>query len=244
VLNVAHRGASGHAPEHTFSAYDLALTTGADALELDVHMTRDGALVVFHDATLDRVTGRSGLVRDASLAELKALDAGAWFGPRRRGLRIPTLGEVFTRYGTATGYYVEMKDPELYPGMEEELVRAIAEHGLSRHAVVQSFSAPGLQRVVELDSALPVVRLYPEGAPISQTLEETARYATGIGPSLDDVDAALVARARTLGLRVLVYTVDSPADMRALAALGVDAIVTNFPARLARSRVTTAGALR
>lgn len=243
MLNVAHRGASGNAPENTVASFDLALEMDADALELDVHMTRDGVLVVLHDATLDRVRGRSGFVRDASLDELKALDVGAWFGPSWRGLRVPTLEEVFGRYGSATRYYVEMKDPELYAGMEEALVRTIDGHGLGRDAVVLSFSAPGLHRVHDLDPAQPVLRLYPERAPIARTVPDSALYATGIGVAVEDVDAALVERAWAAGLDVLVYTADSFAEMRALADLGVDAVVTNFPERLAAGGVTTAAAL-
>src|SRR4051812_8979102 len=99
VAIIAHRGASGHAPEHTFAAYDRAVHFGADYLEQDLQVTADGELVVLHDATLDRTTDGAGQVDEHTLAELRALDAGAWFAPGFSGQRVPTLDEVLTRYG-------------------------------------------------------------------------------------------------------------------------------------------------
>src|SRR5439155_1528352 len=127
VLNIGHRGASGYAPEHTFASYDLALKLGADYIEQDVQMTSDGVLVVTHDETLDR-TARgpaedcTGPVKTKTLAQIKRCDAGSWFGPQFEGERIPTLEEVFQRYGRQANYYIETKSPEIYPGMEEALL--------------------------------------------------------------------------------------------------------------------------
>lgn len=240
---VAHRGASGSAPEHTFPAYDLALEAGADALELDVHLTRDRVPVVLHDATLDRVAGQPDFVADVSLEELKRLDAGAWFGARWRGLRIPTLAEVFRRYGTATRYYVEIKDPELYPGIERKVSGLIRTHGLTARATVMSFSGAGLRRVRRAGLGLPLIHLYPEGARPHVAVD--ASCAHGIGLWRGDVDEATFEAARAAGIETLVYTVDSFVEVRALSALGVDHLVTDFPSRLtARRSVTTAGALR
>ncbi len=248
MLNVAHRGASGVAPEHTFPAYDLALALGADYLEQDVHMTRDGVLVVLHDATLDRTTSCSAFVADLTLGELQALDAGSWFNgaypararPEYAGLRIPTLEEVFRRYGTGARYYVETKDPELYPGMEEELLRLVYACGLHGRALIQSFSVQSLQKTHALDPAIPLIRLHPEvGAPaIAETLPETACYAAGIGPRHTDVDEALVKAAHDLQLAVHPHTVDAIHGMRALGELGVDGVFTNYPGRLARVLTT------
>lgn len=248
-MNIAHRGASGLAPEHTFAAYDLALASGADYLEQDVHMTRDGVLVVLHDATLDRTAwGRSGWVAELTLEQLRPCDVGSWFNhaypeharPCFSGLRVPTLEDVFSRYGTAARYYVELKDPELYPGMEEELIRLLGEHGLcdaptTRPVIVQSFLSRSLEKVRSLAPSLPLVRLYPAlgAAAVTRTLEETARYAAGIGPFAGDVTRELVAQAQELGLEVHPYTVDSRDEMVALARLGVDGLFTNFPGRLA-----------
>ena len=124
-LNIGHRGASGHAPEHTFPAYDLALADGADYIEQDLQLTKDGVLIVLHDATLDR-TARgpqencTGPVIGKTLAQIRTCDAGTWFNerfpdrarPEYAGLVIPTLDEVFTRYGNRVRYYIETKNPK------------------------------------------------------------------------------------------------------------------------------------
>ena len=151
VLNIGHRGASGYAPEHTLPAYDLALKMGADYIEQDLQLTSDGVLVVLHDETLDRTarpTAESapgdctGLVREKTLAQIKTCDVGTWFNetypqyaqPEYVGLKIPTLEEVFQRYGKSANYYIETKSPESAPGMEEELLRLMDEYGLTEPA--------------------------------------------------------------------------------------------------------------
>lgn len=217
------------APEHTFPAYDLALDLGADGLELDVHMTRDGVLVALHDATLDRVTGTSGFVADSSIAELKRLDAGSWFGPGWRGLSIPTLAEVFARYGRRTRYYVELKDPELYPGIEDELLRLVESHGLGGRVTVMSFSGPCVERTAA--AGIPVVRLCREGAPIDPVLRAAAGYAYAIGACASDLGRGLVRQAHALGLGVFAYGADAPGATAALAEAGVDGVFTDWPGR-------------
>src|ERR1700681_4503232 len=126
VWVVGHRGAMGHRPENTLASFEHALELGADWIELDVHLTRDGALAVIHDESVDRTTDGHGLVRDHSLLELKLLDAGAWFGPGFVGERVPTLDEVleFAR-ARNTVVDIEIKNaPIFYAGIEEAVVRA------------------------------------------------------------------------------------------------------------------------
>lgn len=258
VLNVGHRGASGYAPEHTIPAYDLALKMGADYIEQDLQMTRDGVLVVLHDETLDRTarpTAESapgdctGLVREKTLAQIKTCDVGSWFNeaypqyakPEYVGLRIPTLEEVFQRYGKSTNYYTETKSPESAPGMEEELLRLMDEYGLTQPAakkwqvLIQSFSPASLQKIHALNPSLPLIQLF-SSSETSQTiqarLDATRTYAVGIGPSKSDVDAALVDAAHARCLDVHPYTVNETPEMRQLVALGVDGMFTNFPDRL------------
>src|SRR5262245_55585750 len=135
VLNIGHRGASGYAPEHTIPAYDLALPLGADYIEQDLQLTSDGVLVCLHDTELDR-TARgaaencTGSVGDKTLAQIKTCDVGSWFNdanpglarPEYVGLQIPTLEEVFVRYGRRVNYYIETKSPETADHMEERLL--------------------------------------------------------------------------------------------------------------------------
>ena len=221
MLVIAHRGASGYAPEHTFAAYDLALEMGADYLEQDLQMTRDGVLVVLHDETLDRTTDCTGPVRAHTLAEVKECDE-----------RVPTLEEVFQRYGRTANYYIETKSPEIYPGMEEALLALLRRYGVG--ALVQSFSAESLRRMHALEPSVPLVQLAPAGH--VPDLVQVAAYAQALGPAASDVDAELVAAAHAHSLAVHAYTVDDEAEMRRLMALGVDGMFTNFPDRLAALR--------
>ena len=258
VLNIGHRGASGYAPEHTIPAYDLALQMGADYIEQDLQLTKDGVLVALHDDTLDRTAEAppgvpkrfcSGPVIKRTLEQIKMCDVGSWFNetyPQYAkeeyvGLQIPTLEEVFQRYGTSVNYYIETKNPEAAPGMEEELLRLMEKYGLISPAaqdwqvLIQSFSAASLQKIHALESSLPLIQLF-DGTETSETvqaqLDLVRIYAVGIGPSKTDVDAALVEAAHARCLDVHPYTVNETAEMESLIALGVDGMFTNFPDRL------------
>jgi glycerophosphoryl diester phosphodiesterase len=240
VAIVAHRGASGHAPEHTFAAYDRAVELGADYLEQDLQQTADGTLVVLHDDTLDRTTNGTGRVDAHTLAEVTALDAGAWFGAEFAGQRVPTLDEVLARYGHRQRYYIETKAPERADAMEERLVGVLRAHDLVEPAaaaaqvLVQSFSAASLRLVRELEPRLPLIQLVGERSADRLTrLGEIAEYASGIGPARHLVDAELVAAAHAHGLVVHPYTLVTPEDHAAAVALGVDGGFTNFPDRFA-----------
>ena len=175
VLNIGHRGASGYAPEHTIPAYDLALEQGADYIEIDLQMTADGVLVAMHDDTLDRTATApegvpeeycTGLVIEKTLEQIKQCDVGSWFGPEYAGEQIPTLEEIFQRYGTSVNYYIETKNPEAAPGMEAELLRLMEEYDLIKPAekrwqvLIQSFSAESLMTIHEMNSELPLIQLY------------------------------------------------------------------------------------
>jgi glycerophosphoryl diester phosphodiesterase len=250
VLNIGHRGASGYAPEHTIPAYDLALEQGADYIEIDLQMTKDGVLVALHDDTLDRTADApegvpkrfcSGPVIKRTLEQIKMCDVGSWFGPEYAGEQIPTLEEIFQRYGTSVNYYIETKNPEAAPGMEEELLRLMEVYKLIEPAednwqvLIQSFSAESLMTIHEMNEDLPLIQLFSStetSKTIRDQLDLVSTYAVGIGPSMTDVDAALVEAAHALCLDVHPYTVNEKDDMRALIDLGVDGMFTNFPDRL------------
>ncbi len=240
---IAHRGASGHAPEHTFPAWDRALQIGVDYLEQDLQMTSDGVLLVMHDATLGRTTSGCGDVIAHTLDQIQQLDAGSWFDKRFADTRVPTLRAVFERYGQRANYYIETKNPEDAPGMEEKLLELISEFGLREGAVerwqvlIQSFSKPSLLKIKDLDPELPLIQLVEKeysSAQIRQRLSDIRGYAVGIGPARTSVDQALVDAAHAHGLVVHPYTANEESEMRRLIALGVDGIFTDFPDRLAR----------
>jgi len=243
---IGHRGASGYAPEHTLASYDLAISLGADYIEQDIAMTSDGILVCLHDATLNR-TARgpasdcTGAVAAKTLAQLKNCDMGSWFNeayPDRArseyvGLTIPTLEEVFQRYGPEANYYIETKTLGTTEQMEPELLRLLQQYGLRdgaatrRSVLVQSFDAQSLERMKALDAYVPLVLL---GATAAQ-FQSAATYAFGIGPSSGSVNKAFVDAAHGLGLAVHPYTVNEIAELERLALLCVDGMFTNFPDR-------------
>lgn len=254
ILNIGHRGASGYAPEHTFPAYDLALALGADYIEQDLQITSDGVLVCLHDNTLDR-TARgpaencTGNVRDKTLAQIKTCDVGTWFNeanpslarPEYVGLQIPTLEEVFIRYGRRVNYYIETKAPVPAENMEGKLLALMDQYRLRKPAarrwqvLIQSFSAPSLQTIHALDPTLPLIQLVLGFAPspvLEQTLDGIADYAVGVGPNFLFVNPALMTAAQARCLDVHPYTVNQPADMASLIAAGVDGMFTNVPDQL------------
>jgi glycerophosphoryl diester phosphodiesterase len=246
VLNIGHRGASAYAPEHTFASYDLAIEQGADYIEIDLQMTADGVLVAMHDKTLNRTADAPegvperycrGLVSKKTLEQIKMCDVGSWFGPEYAGQQIPTLEEIFQRYGTSVNYYIETKNPEASPGMEEELLRLMDKYDLTEPAeenwqvLIQSFSAESLMKIHEINPDLPLIQLYWAGTSksIQRDLDAVSEYAVGIGPYKKDVDAALVEAAHEHCLAVHPYTVNTVEEMEALIALGVDGMFTNNP---------------
>ena len=247
---IAHRGASYFAPEHTTAAYDRAIAEGADYIEQDIARTKDGVLVVIHDATLDR-TARgpaadcAGAVGDKTLQQLRRCDFGAWFNesfPDRAraayaGLGILTLEEVIARYRDNASFYIEIKNPELYPGIETEVARVISASGLSFDdpgrpaAFVQSFSAESLRRLHSIDPGIPLVQLLgsePIADPVT-TIMDIQSYADGIGLPGDSMPEWLVPMAHTWCLAVHPYAVDDPEDMKSLLGRRVDGIFTNRP---------------
>ncbi|WP_084242884.1 glycerophosphodiester phosphodiesterase [Planomicrobium okeanokoites] len=249
ILNVAHRGASGHAPEHTLAAYELGEQMKGDFIEVDLQMTEDGVLIAMHDERVDRTTDGSGLVKDMTLAEIKQLDAGSWFNeaypdkakPEYAGLTVPTLEEIIGEFGRGSRYYIETKAPNVYPEMQEELLRVLYKHKLigsnaaSSKVLVQSFSADSLLEIHELDPEVPLIQLisYSEPATITdQEISAIKEYALGIGTSYTSIDKEYVEKIRENELMIHPFLVNSKADMERLLDWGVTGMFTNFPDRL------------
>lgn len=249
MLVIGHRGASWHAPEHTFPSYDLALEMGADFIEQDLQMTRDGVLVVLHDDTLDRTTGGActGRVVDHTLDQIRECDVGSWFNaayPERArdgysGAGIPLLEEVLERYADRASFYIETKNPEDAPGMEESLLALLDRYELRRAAalewrvLIQSFSERSLRLIHDMDSSLPLIQLLHDRAETPATIQKRlpriAEYAVGIGPSFRQVDVVLARSAADHCLELHPYTVNEPDRMLALSALEVTGMFTDVP---------------
>lgn len=268
-LVMGHRGVSGLAPEHTTVAYDLVKEQKGDYIEIDLQMTKDGKLVAMHDSTVDRTTDGTGEVGEKTLEEMKQLDAGSWFNEKYpelaqdsyKGLTVQTLEEVFQRYGKSANYYIETKSPDVYPGMEEQLLNILQEYQLIGHndskgkVIIQSFSQESLLKVHKLKPEIPLVQLLwyqPDStgsmveetgltsSPDHITIEELNtidQYAVGIGMNYRYqenvfIDKEFVDKARSLNLLVHPYTVNTEEDMEMLLDFGVTGMFTNFTAKL------------
>ncbi|ELO1554898.1 glycerophosphodiester phosphodiesterase [Aeromonas hydrophila] len=220
---IAHRGASGLAPENTLKAIRLALTLGAEAIEIDVQLA-DGELWVFHDRRLERCTDGDGVLTAQSRAYLASLDAG-------EGEGIPTLWQLMEAIAGQAELHIELKGAQTADEVARLTRRAEAELGFApTQWVVSSFHHPELARFAALR---PDIRLGALTSTIPLTL---AKFAAELGAwslncDVDFVDQSLVQDAHDRGLKVLVYTVDEPADQAMLAAIGVDGIFTNRPDR-------------
>ena len=269
---VAHRGASAYAPENTVPAFRLAADQGATFVEFDVQLTKDRQIVCLHDESLERttdveevfpdrfrsVTGANGqamkrwMLVDFTLAEIRKLDAGVWFGPSFKGTRIPTFAETIDSLRGRSGLFIELKLPEKYAGIEKMILDELKAKGLDRPGadpktpvLLQSFTAPSLQIIAGLGTTLPVHFLInardaakwltPEG------LSQVKAFASGLSPEKTIVrdHPEGIARARQLGMPITPYTFRSSAvtgfpDVRAemahyLDVLRVDGVITDNP---------------
>ena len=245
----AHRGASARAPENTLEAFRLAVEVGAQGLELDVHMSLDREIVVLHDATVDRTTDGSGPVNGITLVELKRLDAGYRFTPdgatypyRGRGVRVPTLAEVFREFPEAV---VNFEIKARKPGIEEAVLREIRKANAGRrtlvtaekHGIIRRFRKVSGGEVPTAASRFEIgvfyllsqLRLESLWRPAFNALQIPVRHGM-----LKLATKRFLYAARGCGVRVDVWTVDDPAEMRRLLDLDADGIMSNRPDLLSR----------
>ena len=239
---VAHRGASGEAPENTLAAVRRAIARDADSVEVDVQRTKDGALVLLHDTTLVRTTDvrrryprrAPWLVSDFTFAEIAGLDAGGWHSPQFAGERIPTLEQLVDLIApTRVGLLVELKAVALHPGLADDVAaalravpghldRAVAAGGL----VVQSFDQAAMRRHKAIEPRVPVGVL---GTPPRAELGALATWADQVNPVHWSVRRSYVETVHRHGLRCHLWTVNRPEQMRRAVALGADGVITNHP---------------
>ena len=231
MLAIAHRGASGYAPENTFAAFRRATALGAGFIETDLQLSRDARLVAIHDATVNRTTNGQGAVHDMTLAELRRLDAGSWFGSEFAGERIPTIEEIleFANKHDVV-FYLEMKPSGSWGG-EHALISALRESGEIARTVVISFDPAILAGVRKIEPTLMTGLLF-EGHipnPLDKASEIGARQLAVRG---DLVTPRLLKEARGRDLQVVCWTVNHPGHMRLLVQAGVDGIISDYPDRL------------
>jgi glycerophosphoryl diester phosphodiesterase len=228
-LVIAHRGASSSAPENTRAAFDRALALGARHLELDVHTTADGHVVVIHDAAVDRTTDGTGAVASHTLARLRSLDAGSWFGPAFAGERIPTLEETLARYAGRAHLHVEIKGHAL--DLTRRTVDLIRQHRMERDVTITSFARARLEEVRACGLDVPLGWLVPE-ATEAVMAEAGELGVVQLCPEASTVTAALVSRLHGAGLLVRAWGVGTEPLMERVVDAGADGMTVNFPERL------------
>lgn len=231
-MRIAHRGASGTAPEHTRAAFTRALDAGVDMIELDVQLSRDEELVVVHDFELERTTNGRGTVRSHDWAALRELDAGSWFGAEFAGQRMLTLTEVLHLVGERARLNVEVKPTAGDERILAEKLVALLEHcEKTRSTVVSCFDYDVLREVRALSADLKVGLLThdPDFSRVWRVARELS--ARSVHPHWALVSPEIVRCAREEGLEVIVWTVNEVDVMAALAAQGVDGIISDYPER-------------
>jgi glycerophosphoryl diester phosphodiesterase len=229
LLVIAHRGASSYAPENTFAAFDLALRMGATHIELDVHATSDGQVVVIHDDMVDRTTNGHGPVASQTLAELTALDAGSWFDGRFAGERIPTFAAVLERYKGRAHVHTEIKGRS--DGLTERTVNLVRGHGMADHVTITSFQRARIEETRRYAPELPTGWLVGE---VTDAIVTDARTMglTQLCPRANTVTPELVRRLHAEGFVVRAWGVGTEELMRQVVEAGADGMTVNFPDKL------------
>lgn len=211
------------------AAFEKAIELGADVIELDLHVSCDGDLVVIHDETLDRTTDGQGPVHVRSLQELKRLDAGRWFGEGFAGQRIPTLVEVLDRFAGKVPLALEVKaGSAFFHGIEERVVSVLRERQVMSQVAVASFDHYALLRLKELEPCLRTAALLV-GRPVSMSALAGPSKADAMALEFSLVTKTEVDACRAAGLQCVVWVVNEPAQMRYFIDLGVDGIITDRP---------------
>ncbi|SNZ03919.1 glycerophosphoryl diester phosphodiesterase [Terribacillus aidingensis] len=237
---IAHRGASGFAPENTIAAFDLAVEMHADYIELDVQMTKDGQLVVIHDTSINRTSANAPdetvYVRDLSFASLHYYDVGAAYDSVYEGERVPLLEDVIKRYKGKTKFLIELKSPELYDGIEEAIAEMLERNELANvlHAevILQSFNFGSVAYLSQLLPHVPLGVLTSRSADLTnRKLDKICSYADYVNAHYTNVtqDDTLVGRIHARGMRIMPWTVRAPGEVQPLIRAGVDGIITDYP---------------
>ncbi|MDH3999021.1 MAG: glycerophosphodiester phosphodiesterase family protein [Desulfuromonadales bacterium] len=221
----AHRGASHVAPENTLAAFSLALADGADGLELDVHLSRDGVPVVIHDQTVDRTTNGVGPVSALTLGELQALDAGAWFSAAYTGESIPTLKQVLALFAGCVQLNLEVKSVDAALATID-LLNSYPDADV----VLSSFNLRLLRRLRTVTPQLAMAVLYEQGNRYRALHCAKEIAAVSFNPRVDLLSRPMLKSCCAFGLPVHTWTLDDPVQIRSLVRAGVSGVFTNNPA--------------
>jgi glycerophosphoryl diester phosphodiesterase len=235
VLVVAHRGFSGVAPENTLAAFKRAIDLGVDMIELDVHLSKDGQVVVIHDDTLNRTTNGKGKVAHHTLNELKQLDAGSWFGKQFSGEKIPMLKEVLelTRGRMLLNIELKIGDQGQYTMMDlaDRSFKEVEKAGMLNQVVFSSFDPSAIDRIIGKSPKIPVALIYNQSWTFPQEVTG-GRSIPILSCSGKVLTQANISNTHQRGMKVIVWTLNTEEHMQYFLSTGVDGIITDYPDRL------------
>lgn len=224
---IAHRGNSSVAPENTLAAFQAALEVGADMVELDVHLSADGHVIVMHDDDVARTTNGQGKIQDLPWPQIQKLDAGSWFDKRFKDEPVPTLDDTLRLISGQAGACIEIKDND--PRLATEVLQRLDQAGMQERSMIISFHADVLRVCRGKLKCPPLSLLSTQSDVIDRAV---AIGADGVQPQYDIVDESFVERAHAAGLFVAVWTVNNQVVMRQMLQVGVDGITSDFAGML------------
>jgi glycerophosphoryl diester phosphodiesterase len=230
MISVAHRGASNFAPENTQSSFQKALELGADFLECDVHLSKDGELIIMHDDKVDRTTNGFGYVKNFTLAELKGLDAGEKFHSSFAGEKVITLNELLDEFYGEIGLLIEIKKPSMYPGIEEKVANLLSEYQDFDSIIVQSFDIESMRKMNTLLPKLEVALLMNPSIQYlsTQKIIDLTSFATYINFNVSYVNKRVIDQIHNQGGKVLVWSTKNQGWVDKAYQFNVDGIITDF----------------
>jgi len=232
ILKVAHRGASGEAPENTIASFQRAIAQGADVIETDAQLSKDKEIILLHDETVERTTDGRGKVSQLTLKEIKSLDAGSWFGKEFSGEKIPTLTEALEVIRGRTKLNIEFKGKNLL--LVPKVINLLKEEGFIKEAILSSFNYSFLEEAKRFDPRITTGLLFATPAQRGKSFP----YWKGtdlILPRYNMVTKNLVEKIHSKDLKVIAWTVDEPEKIKRLIDLGVDGIASNYPGLLTKA---------
>jgi glycerophosphoryl diester phosphodiesterase len=233
-LNIAHRGFSGEFPENTMRAFREAVNVGCDGIETDLHMTKDGVIVLCHDESLDRTTDGTGYIAEHTYSQLCKLDAGIKYRTDYKSERIPNIDEFFQFVKDKALYInLELKNNIIeYENLEEKIIEKIYEYKLEDNVILSSFNHYSMVKVKEIDNKIPTGLLY------FSKLYKVQDYALNLKADavhplyISVMDETIVKEIKEKEIKINTYTVNEETHMKRLIELEVDGIITNYPDKL------------
>jgi len=231
-LIIAHRGASAYGPENTMDSFRKAITMGADGIEVDVHLSMDGELIVCHDEKVDRTTNGKGFIKDLTLEEIKKLDAGSWFSYEYSREEVPTLEEVIILIKeSGLMLNIELKSgPIFYTGIEKKVIDLICKYGLEEKVIISSFNHYSLIEIKRINEKIKTGVLYMAGLVEPWTYAQKIN-ADAIHPFFYSVIPEVIIGCMKNNILINPFTVDDEPYLTAMVIAGVSGIITNYPDR-------------